>query len=147
MEKFPPSGNGEQIGLPKSLLKHKSKVVTYMYYKKLDNKEGSDTLLLIDDVASMWSDGNVISSTQKLESRSAFGLKDLPHYISEETKLQLSVPIELSSVTLPRAIFDRLNLTEHEEEKETMPDLELLVGRSAILLGVYMIFNEITSRV
>ena len=101
------------MGLPKAPLKNKPKVVTY--YKNLDDNEGSDTSLLIEDVASMWSDGKMISSTQKLESRSAFVLENQPHYISEETKLQLSIQIELSSIALPRAIFDRLHRARSRE--------------------------------
>lgn len=83
----------------------------------------------------------MISSTQKLESRSAFVLEDLPRYISEETQLQLSIPIELSSIALPKAIFDRLHLAE-QEEKERMLALELLLGRGAFLLGICMLFMK-----
>jgi hypothetical protein len=40
-----------------------------------------------------------------------------------------------------------LDRAEHEEKKEMLLDIEMLVGRSTILLGICMIFNEITTGV
>lgn len=74
-------------------------------------------------------------------------LPPLPHYISIETKQKLAIPIELPSVALPKAIFERLDRAEHEEKKEMLLDIEMLVGRSTILLGICMIFNEVTTGV
>ena len=128
-------------------LKLESKLVTY--YKNLD------PLLYLDDASPMSTstDGDtaVAPGDEAHSSHSGlFNIKylpPLPHYISIETKQKLAIPIELPSVALPKAIFERLDRAEHEEKKEMLLDIEMLVGRSTILLGICMIFNEVTTGV
>ena len=128
-------------------LKLESKLVTY--YKNLD------PLLYLDDASPMSAstDGDTaVAPGDEAHSHSGlFNMKylpPLPHYISIETKQKLAIPIELPSVALPKAIFERLDRAEHEEKKEMLLDIEmLLVGRSTILLGICMIFNEVTTGV
>ncbi len=53
----------------------------------------------------------------------------------------------LSLLDLPRSVFVKETLLQNEREMATFLSLELLVGRSAITLGIYLLVQEILTGV
>ena len=66
-----------------------------------------------------------------------------PHFISDMTKTQFHIPQNVRSVDLPRSFFEQMSKADDTKENNVFWDAELFLGRSGMVLGIYMIIYEI----
>ena len=65
-----------------------------------------------------------------------------PHFISDMTKTQFHIPQHVRSVDLPRPFFEQMSKADDTKENKVFWDAELFLGRSGMVLGIYMIVYE-----